>query len=168
MLDIVAVSHHFFFPRVLVTTVDLCHTSNAWFHGENLMICLLVVLDFTRLVWTRSDERHISPKDVPELRELIERETFDELAESHFTRIVVYLVEGTISRIVFCLEFLFILESGIVLCTHAIGVFHTVLPVHIAELVEEKYLPVFSDSSIPKYNGSREILYLDSERDEEE
>jgi hypothetical protein len=167
VFDIVAIAYDFFFPGVLVSAIDLCHTSDTWLHRENLVIGFSILFDFTRLMWARSDEGHISPEHIPELRELVEWEPFDELTESHLPWIVLDFVEWSISSIVFGFEFFFVDESLIVLLIDAVGIFHWIFPVHISELVEFKYFSIFSYSPIPEDDWPRMIFELDPDGNDE-
>jgi hypothetical protein len=56
ILDIVTIKKDLVFERILFSPVDLCHASDPRLHGEDLGVCLIIEIDLTGLMWTRSDE----------------------------------------------------------------------------------------------------------------
>jgi hypothetical protein len=56
MLYIIYVISHFIFEAIFFSTKNLRHTGNPWFYSEDLMVMLIIELDFSWLMGTRSDE----------------------------------------------------------------------------------------------------------------
>jgi hypothetical protein len=158
VLDIVPIESDLFVERIMISPIYLCHTRDTWTDREELMIGLSIELDFARLMWTRSYEWHIPLEDIPELWELIEGESLDESSPYHPTGIIADLVEWTITTIALLTQSILVLESLIVSILDSIGILHTVLPVHVSELVEKKLRSTESDTPISKYHWTREIL----------
>lgn len=150
VLYIVGIEGYFFFEGIFFPTVDLCHTTDTWLDREDLVVVLLIGIDFSRLMWTWSDERHVSDEDIDELREFIEGESFEYFSYAHLPRIIRDFIEWTFTGIIFFLQGFFVLEGCILSWLHSIGILHTIFPVHISELIEEKLLPIVPDTTIAK------------------
>jgi hypothetical protein len=105
---IVYIIGYFFLEAIFLSSRYLCHSSDTWLHSEELMMIFIIESYFSRLMWSGSDERHISYQDIPELRELIERELLEDCSYMSFSRIIGYLIEGTISSIFSFFQFFFI------------------------------------------------------------
>jgi hypothetical protein len=161
VLDIVGIQGDLFSECILISTIDLSHTSDARLDRENLLVRLIVELDLTRLMWAWSYEWHISPEYIPELREFIDRESLYDTTEPHSTWIILYLVERSYASIIFFFEF-FLIDHGII--WDPIFFLGAVLPVHISELVQGKYLSILSDPSIAIDDRARSIVDPYTER----
>jgi hypothetical protein len=120
---IVHIIGDFFVEAIFLSSSYLSHASDARLGREHLMMPLLIELDFTRLMRARSYERHTSAQYVPELREFIERESFDDFSDMCFSWIVRDLVEGSRASIGLFLERFFILECLIFQSVYTIGIF---------------------------------------------
>ena len=114
MFDIVGIEGDLFSECVLISTVHLSHPRDTWFDSEDLFVRLIIEFDLTGLMRTWSYERHISSEYIPELWELIDRESLDDTTEPHFSRIIFYLVERSFSGIFFSLELLLILHCIVI------------------------------------------------------
>jgi hypothetical protein len=151
VLDVVGIECDLFSECIFVSSIYLRHTSYTWFDREYLLVRLIIEIDLTRLMGSWADQRHISAEHIVELWELIDRESFDESSEPHFSWVICYLVERSLTSIALLDEISLILHGIIIDPVFFLG---TVSPVHISELVEGKYLPILSDTPIAIYDRS--------------
>lgn len=89
-------------------------------------------------MWAWSYEAHIPDEYIPELWKLIDRVFLDKSTNLCLARIVLDLVEWSVSTVVFFLKSFLELERFISLRSYTVRVFHAVFPVNVAELIEIK------------------------------
>lgn len=67
VLDIEEVKLYLAVKRIGIAAIDLCHTGDAGFDGEDLALFVRVFLDFFREVWSWSDKTHITSDNIDNL-----------------------------------------------------------------------------------------------------
>ena len=167
MLDIVAIIGNLIFERVLLSPIDLCHTSNPWLDRQYLIVVLFIRFDFSRLMRARSYERHISYEDVIELREFVDRELLYDASDTSLARVIRDLIERSLATILSFFELFLVLERAILSCCYSIAIFHRVFPVHVAEFIEKKLFSRIASSSVLVYDRTTWIFELDEKGDHE-
>jgi hypothetical protein len=56
MFYIVCIERYLFFESIFFATIDLCHATDTWLDREDLVVALLISIDFSRLMRTWPDE----------------------------------------------------------------------------------------------------------------
>lgn len=54
--------------------MDLSPSGDAWLDVEPVSLAFIVLVDLIAEGWSRTDQRHFATNDIPELRQLVERE----------------------------------------------------------------------------------------------
>lgn len=126
---------------------------------------LIILLNFPWLMWSWTDDTHITNQDIQELGEFIDREAFNDPSDSHFSRIILGdLVDRSGTGILVCLdEFFLKLECIVFIRFDTVRIFDAVFPVHVAEFIECERLSILPYPLILENNRSLGIFSLDED-----
>ena len=130
--DIVVVKAHLAFERDVAATADLPNASKAWRHGEAHAVPRFIFCHFRRNRRARSDNGHFAFENVDELRQFVEAELAEYMAERINTRVVLHLERLTAS---------FVLGHKFFFAFFGVNV-------HAAELVHRKQGAVLAHSGL--------------------
>ena len=97
MLDIINIEFYLIFEAILIASMDLRHTCDTGLDRQDLILIFFVLFDFSRLVRARSDKRHISDEDIPELWKFIDREFLDYFSDFCDAWIILDFIERSLS-----------------------------------------------------------------------
>lgn len=120
----------------------------------------IVFFNFTRLVGSWSNDTHVSNKNIQELWEFVDRKSLDNPSDFHFSWIILgNLVYRSGPSVFICFDkFFFEFKRFILIGFYSIGIFNTILPIHISEFIERKGFSVFSYPLVLENYRSLRIL----------
>src|SRR5207237_10726404 len=94
VVDVLQIELHPAIEVDVVAAADLPETRQSGLHRQAAAMPPLIRADFLRNRRTRADETHVAFEDVPELRQLIERELPEETSDGGDARIVFRFEDG--------------------------------------------------------------------------
>lgn len=164
ILDIEHIEAELIFEWEIRSSGNLREPGNTRSHGKQSSMVFFVLLHLPQLMRPWADEAHGSENNIEKLRQLIERISFDECADTRLPRIIFDLIERSFAHAPLFDQFLFIRD-----CFFEVRIvfIDTVLPLHVPEFINEKFLAILAESFILVHDGAGRILSLDGGGDEE-